>query len=433
MSIRRTALTAFLNITDNGAYSNLCLKQATEGLSPADARWVSAAVYTALDHLLLIDHILSAYIKGRQKPVIRGILRMGAAQMLFMRVGAAAACNESVKLAQEVGKGALSGYINGVMRALARDLDHLPELPKDTPKRLSIQYSWPLWLVEEWIERFGESEAEQLLTAGPQGMAIRAQYPFDDESLRRELDQRGVAYTRGKFDPNCFHLDQGIAIAEDRLFKNGQITVQSESAMLVCRACGVEQGWRVLDACAAPGGKSAYLSALAKGNLDLHAWELHAHRKALLDATLSRMHVRAHTRVLDATARHEEYDGHFDLVLLDVPCSGLGVAAEKPDIRYRQTPDAIGELVAIQGELLRTCAKYVRPGGILVYASCTISKRENEEQIERFLKENPRYHLKDLTPFLPDALPGLQNGMVQLLPHRDGIEGFFIARMRREV
>lgn len=431
MSIRRIALEALLDITERGAYANLRLKEAQQGLSPADAKWVSAAVYETLDHLLYIDYVLAHYSKGPQKPAIRGILRMGACQLLFMRVPPSAAVNESVKLAKEVGKGALSGYINGVLRTLARNMESLPPLPEQLSERLSIQYSWPLWLVEEWLRRFGEADTQALLQTPAPQMTLRAQPPFTAEQLRQELTKRGVAFTDGTLAPDCVKLEKGFDIARDPLFQNGSIALQSESAMLVCRACGVRPGLRVLDACAAPGGKSAYLYALCP-EIDLTAWELYPHRKELLDKTLSRLHVRASTRLQDAAQAADDCRGAFDAVLLDVPCSGLGVAAGKPDVRYFKSPEAITALSETQRRILDTCADYVRPGGTLVYASCTISLPENEAQIAAFLQRRKDYALDSLAPYLPGVFPGLAEGVVQLLPHRDHTEGFFIARLVRQ-
>ena len=430
MSIRRIALEALMDITDRGAYANLRLKEAQQGLSSSDAKWVSAAVYETLDHLLYLDYMLSHVTKGTQKPAIRGILRMGACQLLFMRVPPAAAVNESVKLVKEIGKAAMAGYINGVLRALAREKDALPSLPIEPAARLSVQYSWPKWLVTEWISRFGEAETELMLQEQPQPMTLRAQPPFTAEELGEVLRDRHVGFSRGALVPDCFKLEQGFDVASDPLFLNGSYAVQSESAMLVCLACGIQPGMRVLDACAAPGGKSAYLYALEPKSA-LTAWELHPHRKELMDKTFARLYVPVQTSVQDAAEAVEIYREAFDVVLLDVPCSGLGVAHGKPDVRYAKTPEAVDALVETQRNILETCASYVKSGGALVYASCTISERENEEQINAFLAGHKEFRPDSLAPYLPTALGDLESGMVQLLPHKHHTEGFFIARLAR--
>lgn len=427
-SARRVALEALLAITEQGAYAHLCLKQAQAGLSAQDAHFVSALVYETLEHLCYIDYMLLHYAKGRQKPVIRGILRLGACQILHMQVPASAACNESVKLTKQVGKGALAGYVNGVLRTLAREKDTLVPLPEEPAARLSVLYGWPHFIVEEWLQTYGAAQTEALLKRPPRPMSLRAQPPGSTAALRAHMQALGIPYTVGRWDENCIQIEKGFSVAEDPLYQAGQCTVQSESAMLTCRACGVQPGMRVLDACAAPGGKSAYLYALAKGELDLHAWELHPHRKALLDATLARLHVEAGTRIADAAVYEEAWREAFDLVLLDVPCSGFGVS--KPDVRHGKSQADIASLAQVQKRILDACARYVRPGGVLVYASCTISRAENEAQIEGFLHAHPAFCLESLQPYLPEALLGETTGCVQLLPHRHGMEGFFIARMR---
>lgn len=422
MSVRRMALEALLDITNRDAYANLRLKEIHT--NQQDMKWISALVYEALDHLLYIDYILAHYIKGRQKPQIQGVLRLGACQMLFMHVPPFTACDESVKLVKEIGKGALAGFVNGVLRALAKDLKNLPPLPETTVERLSIAYSWPRFIVEDWVAAYGEAGAEALLRPRQSGMSIRPQAPFTAAMLQDVLESRSISYRIGEYDENCFHLETGLDIANDPLFINGSVTVQGEGAMLACRACGDVRNMRVLDACAAPGGKSAYLYALCGGVLELHSFELYAHRVELLEKTLSRLHVTSSIRMQDATQPVDEFAGYFDVVLLDAPCSGLGVA--KPDIRYKKTPADIHALVALQKKLLDTCARYVRPGGVLVYATCTISREENEKQAQAFLEGHKEF-MPEGIPF-PKAVPGAETGMVQLLPPHT--EGFFIARFR---
>ena len=430
MSIRRAALDALTDITERGAYANLRLKEAQAGLSARDANFIAALVYETLDRMYYIDYVIAAYARGSLKPVIRGILRLGVCELLFLRTPLPVACDESVRLTKAVGKGALAGYVNGVLREIARHADAPVVLPKETKKRLSVQYSWPLWLVEKWIARFGEKDTEALLCYSAAGISLRAQPPYTAEELRTELVKREISFSDGVWESTCAHCKTGFDIANDPLFLAGRITVQSEAAMLVCRALGVKAGWRILDACAAPGGKTAYIAAL-HDKTALNAWELHPHRKDLLDKTLARLNVPAHTLLKNAAIYDETYKDCFDAVLLDVPCSGLGVAGGKPDIRYAKTPGDIVTLKAAQRTILDACAQYVKPGGVLLYASCTISREENEDQITAFLAGNAAYTPDSLTPYLPEGLREDTTGMLQLLPHVHRTDGFFIARMRK--
>lgn len=433
MSIRRKALEALMDITDRGAYANLRLKDALLGLPQGDAAWISAAVYTALDHLLYLDYIIGHYAKGRVDSRIRCVLRLGLCQALYMDVPAHTACDESVKLAKEIGKGALSGYVNAVMRAMCKGMAHPPDLPKETADRLSIQYSWPKFLVEDYIRQYGEAFTEQMLRFGAyRGMTLRAASPFTAEDLDAALRERGIPFSRGALAGDAFRLGAGLNIAAEPLFLQGAVTVQSESSMLVCRAIGPKPGMRVLDACAAPGGKTAYLSALLSGSGGITALELHAHRLELLRQTLSRLHVtNAEALQKDASVYLPEFDSAFDAVLVDAPCSGLGVAG-KPDARYARSDRIIDDLSKVQSALLDVCARYVAPGGTLLYSTCTISGRENEGVADGFLTSHAEFEAclpKDLTP---PALSGrIANGRIQLFPHLDDTEGFFIARFRR--
>lgn len=422
MNPRKLALDALCDVTDRGAYANLRMKQLSRDLPEREASHAAALVYTTLDHLLTIDYYLAHYTKGSLKPAVRGVLRLGVCELLFMRTPAHAAVNESVRLLQESGKGALSGFVNAVLRSIDREREHLPELPKEPLKRLSIMYSYPEWIVAEWVSSFGEQAAEELLKSRPAPVEVRAQYPFTREELLRALPVGAVV---NRWDENSLALERGFDFASSPLFCEGKFTVMSQAAMLACRALGNVRGLRVLDACAAPGGKSAYIANLFENDVPLTCWELHEHRKELLDRTLERLHVSAETAVMDASEFDPAYVEAFGAVLVDAPCSGLGLLGDKPDIRYAKTDSDVSALAGLQSRILNACARYVRPDGVLLYATCTISRRENEEQAERFLKVH--------ADFMPEAmaLPIANDGMLQLLPTIHGTDGFFLARFRK--
>ncbi len=431
MSTRRVALNALSDIIDNGAYANLCLKKAEQGLCERDAKWVSAAVYCTLDHLMMIDRIIAAHAKGKLDKSIRNILRLGVCQAKYMNVPDSVACNESVRLAKEIGKSALSGYVNGVMRAICRD-DGLPPLPNDLAERLSIEYSWPKWLVEELIADYGTDEAKGIMAQRTHDFCIRAQWPYTAVELADALTAKGIEFRRGRIDGNAFCLKKGFNVEQEPLFTEGKITVQSESAMLVCRAVGPKAGMKILDACCAPGGKTAYMASLAENGCGITGFELHEHRRELTLNTLKRLHVdNAEIVQKDAAAYDEAYCGAFDAVLVDAPCSGLGVRG-KPDVRYAKTSAMIDDLSGLQLKILNTCARYVKAGGTLVYSTCTVSRRENIGVWERFLAENCNYTPGNIKEILPDDMQSrAENGRIQLLPQHDGTEGFFIAKFIR--
>lgn len=422
MTARQTALGVLAAVCDQGAYANLALKKALTGLDARDAKWITALVYTTLDHVLGIDYYLGHYAHSIRKDA-RNILRMGVCELLYMDTPPHAAINESVSLCRRIGKGGLAGFVNAVLRQVDRDRDHLPPFPEEPVKRLSLQYSYPEWLVGEWLAAYGPSFTEALLSAPPTGLSVRAQYPCTTEALILELP---VPATRGKLDDNCLLLSEGTNLAALPAFIEGRMSIQSQSAMLCCRAIADEcRGRRVLDACAAPGGKSAYLASLSQNDIDLHAWELHPHRISLLENTLARLHVQATVQQRDAAIHAPSFDGCFDVVLLDAPCSGLGQTQDKPDIRYAKSGADIESLVALQARLLDATAPYVRPGGVLLYATCTISGRENETQAASFLSRHPDFRLE------PMPLPIPNDGMLQLFPNLHDTNGFFMARLRK--
>ncbi|MEA5060580.1 MAG: 16S rRNA (cytosine(967)-C(5))-methyltransferase RsmB [Candidatus Pelethousia sp.] len=426
---RRVALDALLDITERGAYANLCLKEALRGLPERDARWVSAAVYTALDHLLYLDYILDHFAKGRLQPPIRGVLRLGVTQVLYMDVPDSAACNESVELCKQIGKGKLSGYVNGVLRAICRSKDSLPALPQEPVERLSIQYSWPQWLVSEYVGQYGSAFTEALFCAKAPGMTLRAQWPYTTAALKQALQERDLVCTQGDLLFDALRMEKGLDVTQELLFLEGKATVQSESAMLVCRLLSPKPGMRILDACAAPGGKTAYLSHLMEGKGHIDAWEIHPHRLALMENTIRRLHVQnAHPIARDAAISDPALFGAYDAVLIDAPCSGLGVLG-KPDARYAKNDAIVAELAALQQSILSVCAAYVRPGGVLVYATCTISHRENEDQIRPFLAAHDEFEPGNMDDLPASIWERAKDGMVQLFPHMDHTEGFFMAKM----
>ena len=408
LKARRAALETLIRILEDGAYANLALKDAAKLIAPSDIPFLYALVNETIVRCTYLDFILSHFCK-RQKRAVRNLLRMAGTELLFLNTPAHAVINESVSLCREIGKAQNAGFVNAILRRIDRERGALPSLPEDPIERLSIEYGFPAPFVREWIETYGESETEAMLSREPLGTEVRAQYPFTTDELLRALPVRAE---RTKLDPNGIRLLESFDVEHSELFRTGKLAVQNEGAMLICRALGDVHGKRILDACAAPGGKTAYLASLSENTADLVAWELHPHRKALLDATLDRLHVKAETACVDAGEPAAGCEKAFDAVLLDVPCSGFGLLCDKPDVRLHKTEETIAELVRTQDRLLDVCARYVKRGGVLVYATCTISKRENSERVHAFLSTHPTFRLKDER---------------QLLPTRDDTNGFYYA------
>lgn len=410
MSVRRAALETVVHILEDGAYTNLALKDAAKRVPEKDVPFLYALVNETVLRASYLDYILAHFCK-RQKRMVRNLLRMSGTELLFLNTPPYAAVQEGVSLCKEIGKQDSTALINAVLRRIDRERNALPPLPDEPSERFSILYGFPPFLVSEWLNTYGEAETEALLRAEPVGTQVRAQFPFTTEALLHALP---VPCEPCRLDPNAIRLLKSFDIEQSSLFQNGSMTVQSEGAMLICRALGDVHNKRVLDACAAPGGKTAYLASLSENTADLTAWELHLHRKALMDAAFQRLHVQAKTACMDASVPHPEYAETFDAVLLDVPCSGFGLLADKPDVRRNKSSETVQALTEVQSAILNSCAAYVKPNGILVYATCTISKRENGERVRAFLDTHPSFTLIEER---------------QLLPTHDGTDGFYYAKM----
>ena len=412
LSVRRAALETLVRILEDGAYTNLALKEASASVSPKDVPFLYALVNETIKQGSYLDYVFSHFCK-RQKRVVRNLLRMSGTELLYLDTPAHAAIDEAVKLCRQTGKQDCCGLVNAVLRRLDRERDALPPLPSNPVERFSIRYGVPVFLIYEWITEYGDAETEALLSQKPLGTVVHAQYPFTTDMLKAALP---VSSEYCRLDPNGLRLAEGFDLAHDPLFLDGKLAVQGEGAMLICRALGDVHHKKILDACAAPGGKSAYLASLSENTAQITAWELHPHRKDLMDKTFARLGVTAETCCRDAAVYDPRYEGQFDAVLLDVPCSGFGLLSEKPDVRLHKSESDIDALVKTQDAILNACSRYVRSSGVLVYATCTIVKRENGERIEAFLLNHPE--------FTPEE-------QRQLLPTRDGTDGFYYARLRR--
>ena len=436
MTEERNALEILMRITREGAFANLALKDGLSHDRTANVGRSTALIYTALENLNYCDFLIDSYAKGRVHSVIRGVMRLALTELFFMDTPDHAVCAKYVSLTEEIGKGKLKGYVNGVLRSIARDraAGKLPPLPEDTEKRLEIISGWPGFMIREYLDEYGAEFTEKLVTHRVKGTALRPVWPHSSDETEDHFKQKELEIQSSRLVEGAFVAESIGDITSDELFVSGALTVQSESAMLACRCLDPQPGDNVLDACAAPGGKTAYMFDLMLRQGSITAWDIHPHRVELIKNTLARLGIKEGvlTEVRDSSVRHPEFDCAFDRVLLDVPCSGLG-GGSKPDARYRRTDEGVDELAALQYKILSACSRYVKPGGTLVYSTCTLSKREDEAVIERFITENDDFTLDPLSPFLPEDLKGRgEKGLMRLFPHVDETEGFFIARLIRK-
>ncbi len=436
-SARRAAYEALTRI-DGGAYPNLAINAVLGNLSDDDRRFATKLVYTAFENREALDSLLAHFLLRPVKPAIRRVLRMGACQMAYMDVPARAAVDESVKLAKELGKKELAPFINAVLRSVARHIEENPVSPANNARKA------PAWLSEMWARDYGEAFADELIASfGERPVVVRRNaLRIGESELLAKAERLGLAFTRGALEKDALKFAKGVKPTGE-LFQNGYIAIQSEASQWICRVLDINKGMRILDACAAPGGKTALLAALIGNDGQIVAWDRHAHRVELIKRTCERLNASCvEASVHDAAEFLPEYERAFDAVLVDAPCSGLGV--RKSGLWESKRPEDIEALALIQRELLETCLRYVKPGGALVYSTCTISKTENEAVASAFTAAHPEFLPDDVSRFLPGGqtlslgigipksdvrLPDA--GTLQLLPAMYNTDGFFAARWVR--
>ena len=440
MPARRLALKVIRQVTEEDAYASLSLDAALRGcgLIAADRRLVSRLVYDTLDHLIWLDYVLSQVMAREDTDIkLRNILRLGACQILLEdRIPESAATNTSVQLCAELGMEGLKGVCNGILRNLIRKKDELvfPDPETEPDRAAAIRLSLPLWLWKKLREDYGE-EAEEIISPKnrTEGWTVRPNLTrVTDGEFEKILEKK--VWEKQKIPlPHAWRIQGAMDIAADADFRAGLFSIQTEGSMMACMAVDPQRGQTVLDCCAAPGGKTCYMAEMMGGTGRVQAWDIHEHRVKLIEAQARRLGLEnIRPMVRDAAKRREELDRVMDCVLLDAPCTGLGMLAEKPDLKLRVTEESLEEMKTIQANLLETVSAYVKPGGTLVYSTCSLLKDENERQIRQFLEKHPEFDSADLPESIPETYRRYAKPDMQLRPDRDETEGFYLCRMRRK-
>jgi 16S rRNA (cytosine967-C5)-methyltransferase len=435
---RRCAFTVLRRTFEQGAYTDRALR-AQAARARLEGRDLALATQLALGTVqrrATLDHlveVLSERPVERLDPPTLAALRLGLFQLCFLDgVASHAVVDESVQLAK-AGRGGGHRLVNAVLRrAVAEARPLVGSLDDATPEAAAIKHSHPEWVARLWWEALGPREARALMAAGnhPPESAIRANtLVADAERVAAELARSGVATHPAQRLPEGLVVDRRFDLQASPLWDAGAMTAQSRASMLVSRIVAPEPGERVLDLCAAPGAKATHLAALTEGRGEVVAVERRPARAGSLSDNAARMRAR-NVRVRVGDARYDQ-GRDFDRVLVDAPCSGLGTLSARPDLRWRAAPEAVDRLAQLQGEILTAATRAVRPGGVLVYSTCTISPEENELQVERLLVGSPQLRADDLQSEYPLwKHPGVDRHLL-LMPHRDATQGFFIARLRR--
>ncbi len=441
-SPRQVALKALQDVMRDDAYAAQALDRqlGAARLSAEDRRLAASLFYFAVENRLYIETMLGRFMEAKPEPVVNDILHVAAAQLLFMdRVPDHAAVDEAVKQVRAAGREGLTGLVNAVLRNLIRARDAgdltLPDRKTEPTAWLSVKHSLSPVIADKLIAAYGLDTAEQIAACRGEGRTVTVRpnrMRLDAAAFEKWLDAQHYAWRRGIVE-DAYVLSDAGNLADTDGYRRGFFSIQGESAMLAALAVGARPGMQILDACAAPGGKTCLMAERMAGAGRVFAWDVHEHRVQLIRAAARRLgldNVRA--TVYDARMPMESARLTMDAVLVDAPCSGLGVIAEKPDIKYRVNAETLAALPPLQRDILNACARAVKVGGRLVYATCTLLPEENEDRVRAFLADHPEFEPDPDDGWLPDALkPRLEGGMIQILPHRDGIEGFFIARMIR--
>lgn len=410
MSDLKVAYDILFNVYQNGAYASLELSKNIEKASIKN--FVTNLVYGVLERDIEFNYYISKLVEKKPKNPIIVVLKIGMYLIKYMEsMPTYAAVTKTVDLVKEINKRELTGFVNATLKRFSNQKIPLPQNPI---KRISVEYSAPEFLVQEYLNEYGEAKTKAMLTHSSfpcEHFRVNSR-TYDIETLKKELKKRGIGYLESM--PNALYVKNDKFMHD--LFSSGKVTNQSKTSMLTCEKLAPEEGDKILDLCAAPGGKSIYLAEMT--TCFIIACDIHLHRLELIKSYMNRMN--AHNIEIfqnDATVKNELFVNRFNKVLCDVPCSGLGVAKKKPDIYLNMTRESIKELPEIQYKILDNAKDYIKKDGIIVYSTCTTVKWENGDVVRKFLFNNSDFELISEEQYLQDDL---------------GMDGFYIAKLRRK-
>lgn len=445
VNIREIILDALMEITEEEAYSHLVLRSVLEKyqyLDKRDRAFITRVTEGTVENMIEIDYIIEQFSRVRiynMKPLIRNLLRMSVYQLKYMdSVPDSAVCNEAVTIAQKRGFYNLKGFVNGVLRNIARSMNTVeyPKKEEDPIRYLSIRYSMPVWILEKWLQQFDFDSVEKICrsTHEQHGTYVRCNFEkASKEQIVAELEGQGITVKDHPYLEYALEISNYNYMKAVNAFKKGWISVQDVSSMLVAEIAAPNWGDTVIDVCAAPGGKAMHIADKLRGSGYVEARDISPEKVERMKEEIERVgaiNIKAALR--DATIPDPSSGQMADIVLADVPCSGLGVIGRKQDIKYKMTPERQEEIIRLQRRILHVVQGYVKPGGILIYSTCTIGADENQMNLQWFLKYFP-FKLESIDPYLCEELRSrtTQGGFLQLLPGINKTDGFFIARLRR--
>ena len=447
VNTREIILDMLIEICEKGAYSHVVLRQSLrkyQYLDKRDRAFITRIVEGTLENKIYIDYVINqvSNIKvHKMKPLIRNLLRMSVYQVLMMdNVPAAAACNEAVKLATKRSFGQLRGFVNGVLRAIIRNIDTMkfPNASIDLVEHMHIMYSMPKWIIEQLVYHFGVEDASRIIkgvSKHDERICVRlntAKASADDIVAR--LESENMTVERSQVYKDAAYISGVDFLEGSDTFNEGLISVQDLSSMLVSVIADPKEGDVCLDMCAAPGGKAIHLYELMAGKGKVIARDISDYKVGLIEENIDRTEsFGVEAEVFDATQLDKEMLEKADIVVADLPCSGLGIMGKKSDIKYNMTEEKEKELVQLQRAMLDNAWQYVKPGGTLVYSTCTLNREENIDNM-KYIEE--KYPLKrvDISEYVPEGFcrGTAKDGYLQMLPGIDGADGFFICKFKKD-
>ena len=429
VNTRNLVVDILLAVTRDGEFSHIAMRDVLDKyryLPKQDRAFITRLSQGTLERMIELDAIINHFSKikvKKMKPVIAVILRSGVYQLKYMdSVPDSAACNEAVKLTVKRGFSGLRGFVNGVMRNIARNLDQikLPDADKEPEKYLSVRYSVPEWIVARFIRQYGKEACEKSLEAFLQPHPTSVQVDTDRismEEITASLQAQGITVTQNPEIKRALFLSGYEALDEIEEFENGLLYVQDTASMLAVEMAAPKPGDTVIDVCAAPGGKSVYAARMIGETGHVESRDLTEYKVEMIEDNIERCQLSNMTaKVWDATEFDASAEEKADVVIADLPCSGLGVIGTKTDIKYNASEEKIQELAALQQEILQVVCRYVKPDGTLLYSTCTMTKEENEENVHKFLETHTEFELEQ---------------MRQCFPY-ERCDGFFMAKMHRK-
>ena len=430
VSVRELVLDILIEVNEKDQYSHLVIRDVLnkyQYLEKQERAFLTRLAEGTIEHMLEMDFIINSFSKvkvKKMKPLIRNLLRMSVYQLKYMdSIPDAAVCNEAVKLAKKRGFGQLRGFVNGVLRNIARDLANLnyPDPKHEPVSYLEVTYSIPAWMASKWMESYGFEKAEAICASFlvQKPITIRTNLlRITPQELAERLGKEGVTVHPVQHLDYAFEIEGFDYLNGLESFNEGLFYVQDISSMMVAEAAAPEKGNYIIDVCAAPGGKSSHLAEKMSGTGMVEARDLTEYKVSLIEENIERHGLTNMKAVqMDATILDEASVEKADVLICDLPCSGLGVLGKKTDIRYKMTTEKQENLVQLQREILDTVWSYVKKGGTLVYSTCTIHKNENEGNVAWFLDKHPEFELVS---------------QEQMLPGETYHDGFFIAKLKRK-